>query len=145
MTETNKKLTEREQGEQGTIDLQEKEKQDAMDTKEKNAKQRKMKCMQGNLDGLRGVEIGVERTERRQMQVSRRYRGTNQRHKNIISINRPSCREAVEEVGEISIDPPGIEKLSRRQIHQVLRSYRDCDKKKLKKLDRQQGIEEVSS
>ena len=113
-----------------------------MDTKEKNAKQRKMKCMQGNLDGLRGVETGVERTERRQMQVSRRYRGTNQRHNNRISINRPNCREAVGEVGEISIDPLDIEKLSRRQkhsrlIHQVLRSYRDCDKKKLKKLDRQ--------
>ena len=49
-----------------------------------------------------------------------------------------------------SIDPPGVEKLSRRQelswsIHQVSRSYRECDKKKLKKLDRQQGIEEVSS
>ena len=44
-------MTKRERGEHGTIDLQEKEKQDAMDTKEKkNAKQRKMKCMQGNLD-----------------------------------------------------------------------------------------------
>ena len=49
-----------------------------------------------------------------------------------------------------SIDPPAVEKLSRRQelflsIHQVSRSCQDCDKKKLKKLDRQQGIEEVSS
>ena len=48
-----------------------------------------------------------------------------------------------------SIDPPGVEKLSRMQthsqsIHQVLRSCQDSDKKKLKKLDRQQGIEEVS-
>ena len=39
------------------------------------------------------------------------------------------------------IDPPLVEKVLRRQelcrsIHQVLRSYRDCDKKKLKKLDR---------
>ena len=33
MTETNRKLIQREHGEQGTIDLQEKEKQDAMDTK----------------------------------------------------------------------------------------------------------------
>ena len=33
MMETNRKLTQREQGKQGTIDLQEKEKQDAMDTK----------------------------------------------------------------------------------------------------------------
>ena len=49
-----------------------------------------------------------------------------------------------------SIDPPAVEKLSRRQelsrsIHQVSRSYLDCDKKKLQKFDRQQGIEEVSS
>ena len=50
MMETNRKLTQRERGEQETIDLEEKEKQDAMDTKEKNAKQRKMKCMQGNLN-----------------------------------------------------------------------------------------------
>ena len=40
-----------------------------------------------------------------------------------------------------SINPPGVEKLSRRQelsrpIHQVSRSCRECDKKKLKKLDR---------
>ena len=33
MTETNRKQTQREQGEQGTIDLQEKEKQATMDTK----------------------------------------------------------------------------------------------------------------
>ena len=49
-----------------------------------------------------------------------------------------------------SIYPPAVEKLSRRQelsqsIHRVSKSYRECDKKKLKKLDRQQGIEEVSS
>ena len=46
--------------------------------------------------------------------------------------------------------PPAIEKLSRRQelsqsIHQVSRRCQKCDKKKLKKLERQQGIEEVSS
>ena len=49
-----------------------------------------------------------------------------------------------------SIDPTGVKNLSRRKelsrlIHQVLRSCRDCYKKKLKKLDKQQGIEEVSS
>ena len=48
-----------------------------------------------------------------------------------------------------SIYPPAVEKLSRmqthsRSIHQVLRSCRNYDKKKLKKLDKQQGIEEVS-
>ena len=40
-----------------------------------------------------------------------------------------------------SIDPPAVEKLLKRQelsrlIYQVSRSYLDCDKKKLKKLDR---------
>ena len=40
-----------------------------------------------------------------------------------------------------STDPPAVKKLSRRQelsqtIHQVSRSCRDCDKKKLKKRDR---------
>ena len=49
-----------------------------------------------------------------------------------------------------SIYPPAIDKLSRRQevsrsIHQVSRSYRDCDMKKFKKLDRKQGVKEVSS
>ena len=49
-----------------------------------------------------------------------------------------------------SIYPPAVEKLSRRHelsrsIHQVLRSCGECDKKKLKKLDRQQGIKKVLS
>ena len=48
-----------------------------------------------------------------------------------------------------SIDLLGVEKLSRRQelsrsIHQVSRSCQECNKKKLKKLDKQQGIKEVS-
>ena len=34
------------------------------------------------------------------------------------------------------------QKLS-RSIHQVLRCYRDCDKKKLRKLDKQLAIEEI--
>ena len=60
--------------------------------------------------------------------------------------NRYRYRGGVEEQtirykNRSSINPPTIEKLSRRQelsrsIHQVLRSYQDCDKKKLKKLDR---------
>ena len=101
-----------------------------MNTKEKkNAKQRKMKCMQRNLDRSRDGEIGVEHNRRRQMQLSRIYRGTNQ-----------------QKAKKISIDPLGVEKLSRRQelsrsIHQVSRSWRDCDKKKFRKL----AIEEVSS
>ena len=49
-----------------------------------------------------------------------------------------------------SIYPPAIEKLSRRQelsrsIHQVSRSCRDSNMKKLKELNRQLAIEEVSS
>ena len=48
-----------------------------------------------------------------------------------------------------SIDPPGVKELSRgqklsRSIHQVLRCCRDCDKKKLRKLDRELAIKEVS-
>ena len=51
------------------------------------------------------------------------------------------CREGIEEKhikikNRNLIDPSGVEKLSRRQelsrsIHQVSRSYRDCDKKKV--------------
>ena len=69
----------------------------------------------------------------------------------IIDVNRCSCRGTNQQnAKKISIDPPGVEKLSKRQelsrsIHQVSRSCRDYDKKKLKKLDRQQGIEELSS
>ena len=49
-----------------------------------------------------------------------------------------------------SIYPPAVEKLSRRQelsrsIHHVSRSCRDSNMKKLKELDRQLAIEEVSS
>ena len=89
--------------------------------------------MQEDLDRLRDGETGVEHNRCQQMQLSRIYQGTNQ-----------------QKAKKISIDPLGVEKLSRRleisrSIHQVSRSYRDCDKKKLKKLDRQQGIEEVSS
>ena len=52
------------------------------------------------------------------MQLSRICRGTNQ-----------------QKAKKILIDPPGVEKLSKRQelsrsIHQVSRSYRDCNKKK---------------
>ena len=49
-----------------------------------------------------------------------------------------------------SIYPPAVEKLSRRQelsqsIHQVSRSCRDNNMKKLKEFDIQLAIEEVSS
>ena len=68
-------------------------------------------------------------------------------------VERYRYREGVEEQSikcknRSSIYPPAIEKLLKRQelsrsIRQVSRSYRECDKKKLKKLDRQQGIKKV--
>ena len=61
----------------------------------KNAKQRKMKCMQRNLDRSRGGKIGVEHNKRRQMQLSRIYQGTNQ-----------------QKAKKISIDPPGVKEVS---------------------------------
>ena len=77
---------------------------------------------------LRGVETSVD--EGVEKLVFDRYR----------------YREGVEEKtikykNRSLIDPLAVEKLSRRQelsrsIHQVSRSCRDCDKKKLKKLDR---------
>ena len=69
----------------------------------------------------------------------------------IIDVNKCSCWGTNQQKAKkIPIDPSGVKKLSRRQepsqsIHQVSRSYRDCNKKKLKKLDRQQSIEEVSN
>ena len=87
--------------------------------------------MQEDLDQSRDGETGVEHNRHQQMQLSRICRETNQ-----------------QKAKKISIDPPGVKKLLRRQelsrsILQVSRSCRDCDKKKIKKLDRQQGIEEV--
>ena len=77
--------------------------------------------------------------------LSRRRRGN--------ALRQLRCRRGIEEQrnkikNRSSIDPPGIEVLSRiqtqsRSIHQVLRCWRDCDKKKLRKLDRQLAIEEV--
>ena len=60
----------------------------------------------------------------------------------IIDVNRCSCQGTNQQKAKkISIDPPGVEKLSKRQelsrsIHQVSRCWRDCDKKKLRKLER---------
>ena len=61
-------------------------------------------------------------------------------------VDRCRCREGIKEQKYLiknrsSIDPPGVEKISRRQelarsIHQVLRYWQDCDKKKLRKLDK---------
>ena len=68
--------------------------------------------MQEDLDRSRGGETGVEHNRRRQMQVSRRCRGTQHQIPNQ-NLNRSSkCQEAIEEAEAFSIDPPGVEKLS---------------------------------
>ena len=54
--------------------------------------------MQEDLDRSRDGEIGVEHNRRQQMQLSRICRGTNQ-----------------QKAKKISIDPPDVEKLSKRQ------------------------------
>ena len=84
----------------------------------------------------RGVETSVEEGVEKMVIDRYRYQGGVEEQ---ISIYQT----------RISIDPVGVEKLSRRQkqsrsIQQVSRSSRDCDNKKLKKLDRQQVIEKVS-
>ena len=87
------------------------------------------------------------------MQVSRGIETAIEEGIEKIVIDRYRYRGGVEEQSikcknRSSIYPPTVEKLSRRQelswsIHQVSRSCRECDKKKLKKLDRQQGIKKV--
>ena len=104
------------------------------------------------------------RTEARSIhQVSRSYRGCRailDRSTKYRDTYRGRCQEMVVDSWGIEeqliktknriIDPPGVEKQSWMQthswsIHQVSRSCRDCDKKMLKKLDKQEGIKEVSS
>ena len=85
----------------------------------------------------RGVETSIDEGVEKMVVDRYRYRGG-------VEEQSIKCKN------RSSIYPPAVEKLLRRQelsqsIHQVSRSYRECDKKKLKKLDRQQGIKEVSS
>ena len=90
-----------------------------------------------------------------QMQVSKGIKTAIKKGIEEMVVNRYRYRGGVEEQSIrfkniSSIYPLAIEKLSRRQelsrsIHQVLRSCRDCDMKKLKELNRQLAIEEVSS
>ena len=84
----------------------------------------------------RGVETSVEEGVEKMVVDRYRYRGGVEEHNIRYQIR-------------ISIDPVGVDNLSRmqkqsRSIQKVWRSFQDCNKKKLKKLDRQQGIEEVS-
>ena len=63
--------------------------------------------MQEDLDRSRDGKIGVEHNRRQQMQLSRNKAKTQEER-----LNRSTkCREAIEEVGDFSIDPPGIEEL----------------------------------
>ena len=77
---------------------------------------------------LRGVETSIDEGVKKLVFDRYRYRG---------GVEEQTIRYNTRS----SIDPPAVEKLLRRQelsqsIHQVSTSYRDCDKKKLKKLDR---------
>ena len=83
----------------------------------------------------RGIETSVKEGVKEKVVDRYRYRGG-------IEEQPIRCKN------RSSIDLPVVEKLSRRQelsrsIHQVSKSCQYCDMKKLKKLDRQQGIEEV--
>ena len=91
----------------------------------------------------------------RQMQVSRGIETAIEKGIEEMVVNRYRYQGGVKEQSikcknRSSIYPPAIEKLSRRQelsrsIHQVSRSCRDSNMKKLKELNRQLAIEEVSS
>ena len=76
----------------------------------------------------RGIETAIEEGIEEMVIDRYRYRGG-------VEEQSIKCKN------RSSIYPLAVEKLLRRQelsrsIHQVSRSYRECDKKKLKKLDR---------
>ena len=76
----------------------------------------------------RGIETSVEEGVEKLVFDRYRYRG---------GVDEQTVRYK----NRSSIDLPSVEKLSRRQelsqsIHQVSRCWRDCDKKKLRKLDK---------
>ena len=84
--------------------------------------------MQEDLNRSRDGETSVKHNRRQQMQLLRIYRGTNQ-----------------QKAKKISIDPLGVEKLSRRQelsqsIHLAIKRYRDYDKNQLKSLIDKPGV-----
>ena len=100
-------------------------------------------------------EIIQALSKARQMQVSRGIETAIEKGIEEMVVNRYRYQGGVKEQSikcknRSSIYPPAIEKLSRRQelsrsIHQVSRSCRDSNMKKLKELNRQLAIEEVSS
>ena len=90
-------------------------------------KSRQMKVSRGI---EKSVKVGVEKKGCRQMLVSSMCQGKNHHIKNRSSIDRPSCREAIEETRAFLIDPPGVKTTIREKTW---------------KLDRQPGVEEVLS
>ena len=85
----------------------------------------------------RGIETAIEEGIEEMVVDKYRYRGG-------VEEQSIKCKN------RSSIYPPAVEKLSRRQelsqsIHQVSRSCRDNNMKKLKEFDIQLAIEEVSS
>ena len=100
-------------------------------------------------------EIIQALSKARQMQVSRGIETAIEKGIEEMVVNRYRYQGGVKEQSikcknRSSIYPPAVEKLSRRQelsrsIHQVSRSCRDSNMKKLKELNRQLAIEEVSS
>ena len=84
---------------------------------------------------LRGIETAIEEGIEEMVIDRYRYRGG-------VEEQSIKCKN------RSLIYPPAVEKLLRRQelsqsIHQVLRSSRDCNMKKLKELDRKLAIKEV--
>ena len=77
------------------------------------------KSQQVNLDRCRYQEVSRDLSRRCRENARRQLRcreGIEEQHiriKNRSSIDPPRCREAIEEAGASSIDPPGIEEVSR--------------------------------
>ena len=94
-------------------------KQDTKDTKEKNAKQRKMKCMQGYLDWSRRCWEFIEKKPTSMDQEFIEDVSSKQRAQYFGSMNQPICRKAVEvkprNLNRSGICRDSVEKLSRMQ------------------------------
>ena len=96
-----------------------------------------------NLDRCRCRKVSRDLSRRCRENAHRQLRCQGTTHQNQEQkLDRSTrCRGAVEDTNQILIDPPGIEKLSSIQtqspsIHQVSRCKRNCNNKKLRKLDR---------
>ena len=76
-----------------------------MDTMEKNAKQRKMKCMQGYLDQSRRCQESIEKKPTSMDQES--VEDVSSRQRDFGSMDQPICQEAVE-IKPRNLDRRGI-------------------------------------